>query len=325
MRFKGELIVNWLDILILAVLAGYALSGIKRGFMITLIELTGIIVSIVIPLFLYIPFSWVLENFGVSQAYSGALAFTIIWVITLIVYYSLTGLVYQKISKDMLDSRINKLFGIFPGFGKGLIFIAFILAIVVAIPFPFFEIETVDDSLFGEPILDRVTVGAAIGSQIFGEPLQNAFGFLTIEREVGETIELDYTVSDPEVTPSAEEKMLELVNEERAERGLPELVMDEELREVAREHSKDMFQRGYFGHQDPDGVGPFDRLRDGGISFTYAGENLATAPTVSIAHQGLMDSPGHKENILKPEFRKVGIGAVTGEIHGIMFTQKFTE
>jgi len=317
--------VNWLDILIIAVLVGYSLSGIRRGFMITLIEFTGIIVSIVIPLFLHVPFSWVLEDYGVFQAYSGALAFTIIWVITLIVYYSLTGLFYRKISEAMLDSNINKLFGIFPGFGKGMIFITFILAIVVAIPLPFFEIETVEESQFGEPILDRAAVAVAIGSEIFGEPLQHALGFLTIEREVGETIELNYTVSAPEVTPSAEEEMLELMNQERAERGLPELVMDEELREVARKHSTDMFQRGYFGHQDPDGVGPFDRIQDGGISYTYAGENLAIAPTVSIAHRGLMDSPGHKENILRPEFLKVGIGAVKGGSQGIMFTQKFTD
>ena len=317
--------MNWLDILIIAVLVGYSLSGLRRGFMITFIEFTGIIVSILIPLFLYVPFSWVLENYGVSQAYSGAIAFTIIWVITLIVYYSLTGLFYRKISETMLVSNINKLFGIFPGFGKGMIFITFILAIVVAIPFPFFEIETVEESRFGEPILDRAAVAAAIGSEIFGEPLQHALGFLTIEREVGETIELNYTALAPEVTPSAEEEMLELMNQERAERDLPELVMDEELREVARKHSTDMFQRGYFGHQDPDGVGPFDRIQDGGISYTYAGENLAIAPTVSIAHRGLMDSPGHKENILRPEFIKVGIGAVKGGSQGIMFTQKFTD
>jgi uncharacterized protein YkwD len=91
---------------------------------------------------------------------------------------------------------------------------------------------------------------------------------------------------------------------------------------VARGHSIDMLQRGYFAHETPEGRTPFDRMRDGGVRFTVAGENLALAPTVTLAHQGLMGSPGHRANILRPEFTRVGIGAAVADGRR-MFTQNF--
>ena len=71
-----------------------------------------------------------------------------------------------------------------------------------------------------------------------------------------------------------------------------------------------MLVRGYFGHVTPEGIEPFVRIEKGGIDYDAAGENLALAPTVEIAHTGLMESPGHRANILRPEFGKVGIGAL---------------
>ena len=61
------------------------------------------------------------------------------------------------------------------------------------------------------------------------------------------------------------------------------------------------------------------------IKFISAGENLAYAPTVEIAHQGLMNSPGHRENILRPSFGRVGIGVIDGGVYGKMFTQDFAD
>ena len=91
--------------------------------------------------------------------------------------------------------------------------------------------------------------------------------------------------------------MLELVNQERIKVGVRPVVMDESLRDLARDHSLDMYQRGYFSHFTPEGKDPFDRMEEHGISYLAAGENLALAPTVAMAHTGLMNSPGHKRNI----------------------------
>jgi uncharacterized protein YkwD len=105
---------------------------------------------------------------------------------------------------------------------------------------------------------------------------------------------------------------------------LKPLILDTGLQEVARAHSKDMFARGYFAHNTPDGLTPFDRMDKAGIKYITAGENLALAPDVETAHRGLMDSAGHKANILSADFGKVGIGVIKSSKYGEMFSQEFT-
>jgi uncharacterized protein YkwD len=130
---------------------------------------------------------------------------------------------------------------------------------------------------------------------------------------------------DLQVDEGAEQAMFVLVNKEREAKGLKVLLWDPTIVPVARAHSKDMFVRSYFSHINPDGKTPFERMTAGGVEYLLAGENLAYAPTVEIAHKGLMNSPGHRENILRPEFGRIGIGVVDGGIYGKMFTQEFAD
>src|SRR6185503_18152883 len=74
---------------------------------------------------------------------------------------------------------------------------------------------------------------------------------------------------------------------------------------------------GYFAHETPEGLSPFDRMRAANVRFLVAGENLALAPTLSLAHTGLMNSPGHRANILRPQFGRVGIGIMDGGMRGL--------
>ena len=140
---------------------------------------------------------------------------------------------------------------------------------------------------------------------------------------VDERVELGFKVESVRARPDLEAQMLELVNAERAAAGLGPVAPDPELTEVARAHSADMFARGYFAHVSPDGLDPFDRMKRAGVTFRTAGENLALAPTVRIAHTGLMNSPGHRANILRPPFGRVGIGIMDGGRRGLMVTQNF--
>jgi uncharacterized protein YkwD len=64
-------------------------------------------------------------------------------------------------------------------------------------------------------------------------------------------------------------------------------------------------------------------MREGGVRFLAAGENLALAPSLQVAHNGLMNSPGHRRNILDHQFGRVGIGIMDGGIRGLMVTQNF--
>lgn len=107
-----------------------------------------------------------------------------------------------------------------------------------------------------------------------------------------------------------EREMLALVNAERRKAGLAAVRWDARLADVGRAHCQDMIARTYFAHEAPGGGTVADRLRRAKVSFASAGENLAFAPTLAIAHQGLMDSPGHRANILRPAFGRLGVGIV---------------
>ena len=120
-----------------------------------------------------------------------------------------------------------------------------------------------------------------------------------------------------------EQTMLNLVNKERVANGLKPLTIDMRVLKTARLKSADIVKLGYFNHQSPTYGSPFDMMKKYGINYSYAGENLAGAPDVNSAHVNLMNSPGHRENILRPEFTKVGIGVVEGSKYGKIFTQQF--
>jgi uncharacterized protein YkwD len=74
---------------------------------------------------------------------------------------------------------------------------------------------------------------------------------------------------------------------------------------------------------NPEGKSPFDRIRKEGIQFSIAGENLALAQNLRLAHGGLMESPSHRANIEHKSFSRVGIGILDGGYNGLMITQLF--
>ena len=131
--------------------------------------------------------------------------------------------------------------------------------------------------------------------------------------------------STPEVNKSFELQVLDLVNEERTARGLSPLTYSEELAKVAASHSADMANRNYFSHNSPEGVTPFNRIKNAGISYKSAGENIAAGQdTPEAVVDAWMNSDGHRANILNKNFTKMGVGCVYGGSYGIYWTQLFT-
>ena len=137
---------------------------------------------------------------------------------------------------------------------------------------------------------------------------------------------------DPEPSPpqksqlTAEEQlMFDLVNEERADKGIGPLEIDMELVELARKKSQDMVDLGYFSHQSPTYGSPFDMLREAGVNYVRAGENIAGAPQTERAHVNLMNSPGHRANILNSSYTHIGIGIIDGSRYGKIYTQLFIQ
>jgi len=118
-------------------------------------------------------------------------------------------------------------------------------------------------------------------------------------------------------------KMLELVNNERAKAGMKPLTFDAELARVANFKAQDMVERNYFSHTSPTYGSPFDMMKNFGIKYSYAGENLAGYSTVEAAHNGLMNSEGHRKNILNTNYNYIGIGVAKSPKYGYIFVQMF--
>lgn len=118
-----------------------------------------------------------------------------------------------------------------------------------------------------------------------------------------------------------EQEVIRLVNKERAEVGLPALKYDWELARVAKYKSRDMNNVGYFSHNSPTYGSPFTMMKDFGISYKSAGENIARGQaSAEEVVNAWMNSPGHRENILNEDFTHIGVGYVDDGRH---WTQMF--
>ncbi|MEW9052013.1 MAG: CAP domain-containing protein [Neobacillus sp.] len=121
-----------------------------------------------------------------------------------------------------------------------------------------------------------------------------------------------------------EYQMFDLTNATRVNHELSILTWDDHVRETARKHSLDMAENQYFDHTNLQGKSPFDRMSEDNIVFLLAGENLATGQLSSIyAHEGLMNSLGHRKNILAADFEYLGVGVAFNEQSQPYYTQKY--
>jgi uncharacterized protein YkwD len=120
--------------------------------------------------------------------------------------------------------------------------------------------------------------------------------------------------------------LLESVNAARTERGLRPLEWSEELAAVGRGYCEEMSRTGIIAHESKLSGTPADRARRAKIPFVRLTENLAVAEDAAAAHDGLMHSPGHRENILDAGVTEIGIGAVFAVVEGarsLIVTQVF--
>jgi uncharacterized YkwD family protein len=118
-----------------------------------------------------------------------------------------------------------------------------------------------------------------------------------------------------------EQKLINLINSERTKAGLNALAVDYELSRVARIKSEDMRTNNYFSHTSPTYGSPFQMMKDFGITYRSAAENIARTSSVDRAHTGFMNSEGHRKNILTPGFTHVGVG-ISGNYYTEMFISK---
>lgn len=325
--------LTFIDVIILLVIAFYAYEGYQVGFVTAFFDLVSFVASFVIALKSYSILGGIISSqFVFPPGFSNAIAFFIIAFLVEIIANILLRIVFRKsileFSRDNLAVRLQKqnhYLGIIPGIFSSLIILAFLLTVIISLPSsPVLKKQVVASHLGSILVANTASVEKAL-SGVFGEALTETLSFLTIKPESDETISLQFTVASPSVDEGSENEMLRMVNRERSKEGLAPVTMDGTLQNLARKYSGDMLVRGYFSHYNPERESPFDRMENEGISYLHAGENLALAPSVGLAMQGLMDSKGHRANILSPQFHKIGIGVMDGGIYGKMFTQEFTD
>lgn len=316
---------NWIDLLLILLIAANIWGGWYRGFILGFSDLLRSLGSLLVGIYLYQPVARLLEQTtGWEPIWSQPAAFILLVVAVGLIIYALSATLVRRLPRDIHRRRVNRLFGTLPGLANGLITAAIIAALLFAIPLSANFNKQAEESLLANRFAEYTEIVETVLVPIFDLAIRETFKKqIPVDPESKETVELPFKVAKTRPRPDLEIQMLELVNRERATAGLAPLAPDPELTEVARRHSTDMFARGYFSHYTPENLSPFDRIKAGGVRYSTAGENLALAPTLNIAHTGLMNSPGHRANILRLQFGRVGIGIMEGGRRGIMVTQNF--
>lgn len=315
--------MNWVDILLMIILCFAVAAGYQRGFILGSLGVLAWVGSLVLG-YLYYPYTaHALNRFFQPGVWLQPLAFIITVLFALTLIGILINFITRSIPENANSNPLNKVLGIIPGIVNGLLCIVIISALLLSLPLRDGITNATRDSRFAGTLAMKSEWANRKLAPVFDDAVRQTMNSLTVNQKSEERINLSFKYTKADPRPDFEAQMLVLVNNERTSRGLRPLEGDPEMTAVARAHSADMFAKGYFSHVNPDGKDPFHRIRDANVSFLTAGENLALAQTVEMAHTNLMNSPDHKANILHPSFGRLGIGIMDGGYYGLMISQEF--
>lgn len=316
----------WVDVAIIFFIIIGGWRGYREGVFVASANLIGLVVSLLLGFWLYgYLASFLLQYWTIPIGLMNIFSFLLIAFVADGLITAAVLLIGNKYGRRLALTELTRWTGVIPGIGSAVITLAYLVAVISGMPLEHPIKVAVTQASASGPLIELTNQSGLPVDKLVGPAIQDLSQLFTVQPGSSEMVDLGFVVQDPELTSVAEEQMLALVNQERQKEGARPLVMDESLRKLARSHSLDMYQRGYFSHHTPEGKDPFDRMKEFNIDYMAAGENLALAPTVEMAHEGLMNSPGHRRNILDPNYHKVGIGAYQHPRYGIMFSQEFTD
>jgi len=308
----SELAPNLVDAAVLAFIGFAVWSGYKAGLVSTVYSLATWVVAATVAIALQGPASSLVASVArLPGSLASGLAFVAVIVIVETALSVVGHFAVRPIVGAVRRSRlslVDRALGTVPAAARSLVIVVVGVLAIETLPIASELRVAIETSRTGRIVSDQVAgyqpQMAALASQFGGS------GLLVTRIGEDQTQKLDLPDNlDLTDDPLAERQLFGLVNEERAKRG--------------RAHSSEMFRLKYFSHESPVAGSPFDRLRAAGITYSRAGENLAYAQSVAIAHRALMDSTGHRENILRPEFTRIGIGIISAGAYGRMVTQLF--
>jgi uncharacterized protein YkwD len=319
---------NWIDLVIIAIVVYFVIDGWEKGLMVQLANVFAFLGSLWLAVRYHaIVGGFFIQKFGLRESWTNVLGYVTVAFVSELVLDQLLLLLINRIPKKIADSKLNQVLGSVLSIVMAFIAISFFLLVVLAFPVRGTIKQDIKDSAMA-PFL--VTLSEKYGGQVTSslhDIAQEATKFLTVEPGSGEQVNLGLPKlsKDLPADPQGEQDMIALVNKERLAVGLPALRVDQSIIPVARAKSLDMFVNNYFSHTDLEGRTIADRMTTANVAFDVVGENLAYAPDTQTAHTGLMNSPGHRANILEPRFGRIGIGIIDGGIYGKMYTQVFAD
>ncbi|HEX2547917.1 MAG TPA: CvpA family protein [Ramlibacter sp.] len=316
--------LNPVDILLVAIVLVGALTGWLRGFLFSALDLLTLAVSLSAAFLGYREVTGlvarVAPNLGIWIA---PLTFLGVFLLVHLILGTAVLRFALRIPRPVHGNVLNRLLGTLPGAVNGAIHAAVVAVLLMTLPLGARIGTWTQDSALAPRFATPAEWVEAQFAPIFDPVVRRTMQALTVQPDSRKSLSLDFRTTQAKPRPDLEAQLLALVNTERRAAGLKPVQPDDELTEVARAHSRDMLARGYFSHYSPEGKDLNDRLRQAKVRYLTAGENLALAPTLYTAHIGLMNSPGHRANILRGQFGRLGVGVLDSGSHGLMVTQAF--
>jgi uncharacterized protein YkwD len=316
--------LNPVDLLLVVIVAIGAISGWSRGFVFAALDLLTLAAGLAAAFLGWRELTdWVALAAPSLGIWIAPLAFVGIFLLVQVALGTLVLRLALGMPKAVHWNPVNRLLGIAPGLANGAVHAVVAAVLLLTLPLG----ARIGNWTQASALAPRLAAPAEWVevqlAPIFDPLVQRTLQALTVQPGTRASIPLAFRVAQAPPRPDLEVEMLQLVNAERRAAGLKPVRADPLMTQVARAHSRDMFARGYFSHVSPDGKDMGQRMLQAQLGYLAAGENLALAPTLFSAHTGLMRSPGHRANVLRPQFGRLGIGILDGGSHGLMVTQAF--
>ncbi len=317
---------NWVDLVILLILGWFVWDGWQKGVFWLGAQIVAFVGSLLVAFRGYqIVAEWIRQIFNLPYGLDKAIAFLVVGAIVEQIIYEILARIILRIPKKYFPKWWQGFMSLVPSLLSGLVMVAFLANLIMALPLKGGLKKDITNAKIAGWLMRRTQLLERGLNNIFGQARETLTFLTTIGKNENVALGWQVDKSEYRVDEMAETEIFNLINKERVNRGILALNLSAELTQVARSYSQDMAEGGYFAHISPEGKSVGDRLHDAGIKFEQAGENLALAPTVAIIHEGLMNSEGHRANILLTEFTKVGVGVIEVNGYGKMVTQVFTD
>ena len=314
--------MNYLDLILLVIIFLTGWIGFNRGFIRLFFLLIRWAGAFLFALFLYQDVAPIVSaNFIIQDQWQLSVSFFLVFLNGFVLLSLGIYLVNKVLRPALHNSNFNRFAGIIPGIAIGLLSTLLIVKVTAASLWQEAVIETKQGTI-AHPLNNSADWAISEINNLVDTPVRER---ISGAFEVGPGVNLSEEFKCDNFISRAdlEQQLLQLVNKERAAMGLVKVVADEALQNAALKHAEDMFTRGYFSHDTPEGIDPFERMTHLHIHFKAAGENLAHSNTLLSAHTGLMKSPGHRANILNAHFGRLGIAILDGGNKGLMIVEEF--